>query len=625
MNMIKKNKKKSFLCTIFSTINVLHGLIAISPIYIIKESFVNNLGFKIDKLAIFGILSIIFWTLFFIIFLKYLILIVSINNSGEGGILTLMSITAKKINSKSTFVIVILGLISMCLFFGDIIIIPSISIISVIEEISIYYLSFEKFIFIISIAIFTFLFFIQKKIKNEFNNIFSFLISIWFILVGLIGLKGIYINPEILLAINPKYLINFFKHYKLNAFFVFGTLILLISISEILYINIGRFSKLEIRKSWLFFVFPMIMINCFGQGSIILLYPESISHPFFFLVPDWARFFTFTFAIIISIISSQNIISSIFYLTRQAVRLGYLPNIKIFYTSEVKSRRIYIPCINWIFYLSAVIQISIFKNLHNLILIYGIGSIITMSLTTFFSLLFFKKKFEKFKILKITFLLTILILEFFIFISNSYKIICGGWFPIVFGIIFFTIMITWKVETFNLLLHTHNNSNSIKLFIKNLRKNNLLKVNGTSVFMSSMDNTIPLSIIHNIKHNKVLHEKIIFLNIKTEDSPFIKKECRVEIEKLNNGFWGVKAYYGFKETPDIKEIFHFCNLLGISLNIMETSFFISHESLILGKRPWYLAIRAKLFIFLKRNSLGSTYQYSIPLDRVIALGIQVKI
>ncbi|MDQ1237197.1 MAG: KUP/HAK/KT family potassium transporter [Wigglesworthia glossinidia] len=616
--------KKSFLSKIFLTIGIMYGEVAISPIYILKEILNFNLESKFDTSEILGALSLIFWSLIIIYFIKYLIFVTAINSNGEGGILTLMLLSGKKSGPRATLIIVIFGLLSFSLMCGDIITMPAISIMSVIEVVNLNIIKINNFILPISITLISCIFFIQRKIEKDYSKIFSFIIVIWFIFIGILGIHGIYMYPDILNALNPKYSIDFILKYKKTTFFTFGLIVLLISSAEILYINLGRFQHKSIQKFWLFLIFPTLILNYLGQGAVLLLNPNFLIHPFFFLIPKILIIPAIIMLFIISIISVQTIIRSVFSLIRQAVRLGYLPPIRIIYTSE-ESRQIYIPCINLLFYISIIIEIINFKNVHNLILMYGIGMISTMILTTCFSYFFFKKNFKKYRFFKLFLFILILILECSILSLMFIKIKYGSWISVISGLFLFIIMITWKSEKFNLLQKIYENSSSLQSFIKNLNNISFSRVNGTSVFMSKVENIIPLTLLHNISHNKILHKRIIFLTIKTEDIPFTNYESRVYVECLSHNFWKVVARYGFKEKPDIKEVFHFCELSGLSCQIMDSSFFLSYEILILDKRPWYLVLRAKLFMLLARNSLELIDKYGIPSDRIISLGMQIKI
>lgn len=621
---MKKYNIKLFLSKIFLTISIIYGEIAISPIYVLKEIFYFNLGLKIEKLEVFGILSLIFWSLIIIYFIKYLIFVISINNNGEGGILTLMLLSGRQSRPRSTLIIVIFGLLGFSLMYGDIIIIPTISIVSVIEILDTYTIKINKFILPLSIIVLTCIFFAQRKIEKDYSKFFSLVITAWFILIGISGIRGICMYPEILNALNPKYLLNFILIYKKFSFFTCGIIVLLISSAEMLYINLGRFQRKTIQRSWLFFIFPALMLNYFGQGAVLLLKPNILIHPFLFLIPKIIIIPVIIVLFTISILSVQMIIVSVFSLIRQAVRLGYLPPMRIIYTSK-ESRQVYIPCINWLLYISIIIMIINFQNVHNLLLMYGMGMINVMILTTSFAYFFFNKNFKKYKIFKNFIFFFILILEFTILSLMFSKIKYGGWISILLGLFLFIIMITWKSERFNLLQKIYENSGSLKSFIASINNISFARVEGTSVFMSKVENMIPLTLLHNINHNKVLHKRVIFLTIKTEDSPFSHYTSRVYVECLSHNFWKVIARYGFKEKPDIKEVFHFCELSGLSCQIMDSSFFLSYELLILDKRPWYLVLRAKLFMLLSRNSSEIFDKYGIPSDRIIALGMQIKI
>lgn len=370
---------------------------------------------------------------------------------------------------------------------------------------------------------------------------------------------------------------------------------------------------------------PSLVLNYFGQGALLLSKPAAIKNPFFLLAPDWALIPLLILATLATVIASQAVISGVFSLTRQAVRLGYMPPVRIIHTSEMEVGQIYIPFINWLLYIAMVLAIVSFEHSSNLAAAYGIAVTGTMVLISILSCTVARKNWHWNLLLVSVLLLALLCLDVPMFAANALKIFSGGWLPLLLGFLMFIAMTPWKSERFRLLRRIHEHGNSLEALIASLEKSPPVRVPGTAVFMSRAMNVIPFALLHNLKHNKVLHERVVLLTLRTEDAPFVHNVRRVTIEALSPTFWRVVASYGFKETPDMEEIFHRCGLEGLSCRMMETSFFMSHESLILGKRPWYLMVRGKLFMALSRNALRAPDQYLIPSNRVIELGTQIEI
>jgi KUP system potassium uptake protein len=394
---------------------------------------------------------------------------------------------------------------------------------------------------------------------------------------------------------------------------------------EALYADMGHFGKFPIRLAWFSVVLPSLVLNYFGQGALLLKNPEAIKNPFFLLAPDWALIPLMLLATLATVIASQAVISGVFSLTRQAVRLGYLPPMRIIHTSEMESGQIYIPVINWTLYAAVVIVIISFEHSSNLAAAYGIAVTGTMVLTSILSCTVALKNWNWNVVLVGALLAVLLIIDVPMFAANATKLFSGGWLPLMLGLVMFVIMTTWKSERFRLLRRMHEHGNSLDAMIASLEKSPPVRVPGTAVYMSRATNVIPFAMLHNLKHNKVLHERVVLLTLRTEDAPFVHNVRRVAIDQLSPTFWRVVASYGFKETPNVEEIFHRCGLEGLPCRMMETSFFMSHESLIVGKRPWYLRLRGKLFVTLSRNALRAPDQFEIPPNRVIELGTQVEI
>ncbi|WP_241647651.1 low affinity potassium transporter Kup [Rosenbergiella metrosideri] len=622
--MNSENKQSTAALTL-AAIGVVYGDIGTSPLYTLRECLSGEFGFGIEQQSVFGFLSLIFWLLVVVVSLKYISYVMRADNAGEGGILTLMSLAGRNTHATATAVVLILGLIGGSFFFGEVVITPAMSVLSAIEGLEIAAPSLDVFIVPISIVVLTLLFVIQKHGTGLVGKLFAPVMLLWFILLAVFGINGIINNPAVLQALNPWYALQFFLHYKTISFFALGSVVLAITGVEALYADMGHFGKLPIRIAWMLVVLPSLVMNYFGQGALLLKHPEAIKNPFFLLAPDWALIPMLILATFATVIASQAVISGVFSLTRQAVRLGYLPPMRIIHTSENESGQIYIPVVNWLLYTAVVLVIVSFKHSSNLAAAYGIAVTGTMVLTTLLSCTVARKNWHWSLFSVVPLCIFLLCIDVPLFSANLVKILSGGWLPLTLALVMFIIMTTWKSERFRALRKMHEHGNSLEAMISSLEKHPPVRVTGTAVYMTRVKNIIPFALLHNLKHNKVLHERVVLLTLRTEDAPYVHNVHRVSIEQLSPTFWRVIASYGWREIPNMEDIFHRCGLEGLNCRMMETSFFMSNESLILGKRPWYLRLRGKLFLLLQRNALRAPDQFEIPPNRVIQLGTQVEI
>ncbi len=617
--------KRSLPAVTLAAIGVVYGDIGTSPLYTLRECFSGHYGFNVEPSVVYGFLSLIFWLLVIVVSAKYLSFVLRADNAGEGGILTLMSLAGRNTSAKATAILVILGLIGGSFFYGEVVITPAMSVLSAMEGLEIAAPNLDSYIVPLSILVLTLLFFIQKHGTGLVGKLFAPVMLVWFLVLAVLGLNSIIGNPEVLRAINPMWAFDFFIQHKGFAFLALGAVVLSITGVEALYADMGHFGKMPIRLAWFSIVLPSLILNYFGQGALLLKNPEAIKNPFFLLAPDWALIPMLVLATLATIIASQAVISGVFSLTRQAVRLGYLPPMRIIHTSEMEAGQIYVPVINWLLYFAVVLVILGFEHSSNLAAAYGIAVTGTMVLTTILSCTVAYKNWHWKGFIVAVLAAVLLFIDVPLFAANATKILSGGWLPLVLALMMFIVMTTWKSERFRLMRRMHEHGNSLEAMIASLEKSPPVRVPGTAVYMSRAINVIPFALLHNLKHNKVLHERVVLLTLRTEDAPFVHNVRRVTIEQMSPTFWRVVASYGFKETPNVEEVFHRCGLEGLSCRMMETSFFMSHESLILTKRPWYLYFRGKLFIALSRNALRAPDQFEIPPNRVIELGTQVEI
>ncbi|MCA5920917.1 low affinity potassium transporter Kup [Pectobacterium brasiliense] len=617
--------KRSLPAVTLAAIGVVYGDIGTSPLYTLRECLSGQFGFGVEPNSVFGFLSLIFWLLVLVVSLKYLTYVMRADNAGEGGILTLMSLAGRNTSDRMTSVLVIMGLIGGSFFYGEVVITPAISVMSAMEGLEIAAPSMDSYIVPLSIVVLTLLFIIQKHGTGSVGKLFAPVMLIWFLTLGVLGARSIIANPEVLQALNPMYAVRFFIEYKAVSFFALGAVVLAITGVEALYADMGHFGKFPIRLAWFTVVLPSLVLNYFGQGALLLKDPEAIKNPFFLLAPDWALIPLMILATLATIIASQAVISGVFSLTRQAVRLGYLPPMRIVHTSDMESGQIYIPAINWMLYIAVVIVIVSFEHSSNLAAAYGIAVTGTMVITSILFCTVAVKNWLWNRYLAWMLLAGLLIIDVPMFLANVVKILSGGWLPLALGMVMFIIMTTWKSERFRLLRRLHEHGNSLDAMIASLEKTPPTRVPGTAVYFSRATRVIPFALLHNLKHNKILHERVVLLTMRTEDAPYVLNARRVTVEQLSPTFWRVIANYGWRETPDVEEVFQRCWQDGLTCQMMETSFFMSNESLVIGERPWYLRLRGKLFMMLSRNALRAADQFEIPPNRLIELGIQVEI
>ncbi|CAM3656320.1 low affinity potassium transporter Kup [Rahnella victoriana] len=623
--MTQTKNKSSLLTVTVACIGVVYGDIGTSPLYTLRECLTGQAGIAVTQSALFGFLSLIFWLLMLVISVKYISFVMRADNDGEGGILTLMALAIRNLNPRWIPFIMFIGLVGGSFFYGDGVITPAISVLSAIEGLEIIEPSLDRFIIPFAIAVLTLLFFIQKKGTGMVGNIFAPVMVLWFVTIGALGIGGIVRNPEVLQAMNPYWALHFFVEYKIVSFFALGMVVLSVTGGEALYADMGHFGKKPIRIAWFALVGPSLVMNYFGQGALLLSQPAAIKNPFFLLAPDWALIPLLVLATLATVIASQAVISGVFSLTRQAVRMGYLPPMRIIYTSDVESGQIYIPVVNWLLYFAVLIAIVSFKHSGNLASAYGIVVTGTMVITSVLLGIVMVKNWGWKSWAGGLSMAVMLLIDIPLFAANLIKLFSGGWLPVAIGLSILVIMLTWKTERSRLLRRLRQDPEALESLISSLEKAPPQRVPGTAVVMSRGQYEVPLVLLHNLKHNKILHERVVLLTIVTEDVPYVHNVRRVTIEQLSPAFWRVVASYGWREKPNVTDILYRCGLEGLKSSMNETSFFLSRDTFILGEpRPWYLKARAKLFQVLQRNSLRAPEHYHIPPNRVIELGAVVR-
>ncbi|WP_447506799.1 potassium transporter Kup [Acinetobacter oleivorans] len=620
-------KKATLPATALAALGVVFGDIGTSPLYALKESFHAAHGLGIQPENVLGILSIIFWCLMLIISIKYVAIVMRADNNGEGGIMALLALNLRKAkiaDNKKIYMIAI-GFIGASLFFGDGIITPAISVLSAVEGLSIATNVFDPFIMPIAITIIIALFLVQKHGTAFVGKFFGPITMVWFLSLGLLGLHSVIQTPVVLGMFSPHWAIQFIYHHPVMTFFVMGAVVLTVTGGEALYADMGHFGPVPIRLAWFFVVLPCLVLNYAGQGALLLRDPAAIQNPFYLLVPQWALYPMIIMATMATVIASQAVISGVFSLARQAIQLGYLPRLSIKHTSESEEGQIYVPFLNWLLLIAIIILILIFKTSSNLASAYGLAVTLTMLCDTILVAVFIYSawKWSMPKVLLL--IIPFFILESVLVAATSLKILSGGWVPLLIGAIAVTILMTWKRGRELTFAKLEHDTLSLDLFVKSIG-NSVHWVPGDAVFMTGTPNVVPHAMLHNIKHNKVLHQRNILVTVVIEDVPFVVPEERISTETLAEHFFRIKIFYGFKDEMNVpKALMQAYEQLGLEYDLMHISFFISRDRIVHsvgdGMSPW----REKLFISMQRNTSPVSDFYQIPTNRVVELGSQIEI
>ncbi|WP_024872328.1 low affinity potassium transporter Kup [Tolumonas lignilytica] len=619
------HQKQSLPAITLAAIGVVYGDIGTSPLYTFKECFSPHIGLPPTQPVVFGFLSLIFWSLVLVVSIKYLAFVLRADNRGEGGILTLMSLAGRNTYAGTTTVLLVLGLIGGGFFYGEVVITPAMSVLSALEGLSVATPSLTPYILPAAISVLTGLFLIQRHGTGNVGKMFGPVMLIWFLSLGILGTISIFKNPQVLAAIHPHWAIQFFITHKIVAFISLGSVVLAITGVEALYADMGHFGKFPIQLAWFSIALPGLLLNYFGQGALLLSDPKAIENPFFMLAPEWLVFPMVLLSTIATVIASQAVISGVFSLTRQAVRLGYLPGMTILHTSEVEAGQIYIPFINWMLYLAVLVVVMTFRASSNLAAAYGIAVTGTMVITSILACTVATHNWDWPKRLVKVILIGLLLIDVPFFLANVTKLFAGGWLPVMLGTLMFTIMATWKWERFLLLRQLSRMSMPLESFVAMVEKEVPQKVPGTAIYLSRTQQGVPHALLHNLNHNHVLHERIVLMTFRTQDVPYVDPDQHIQIDSLSPNVWRISVTYGFHETPDVYEVFRRCAMKGMAFNLNSTTFFLSRETLIPSHRSILARMRAALFIWLSKNSLRTNDFIHVPADRVVEMGVQVEV
>jgi KUP system potassium uptake protein len=605
-------------------IGVVFGDIGTSPLYSLKESFAGPHPLPIDRPHIFGVLSLIFWTMTLVVTLKYVFVTMRADNDGEGGSLALLALIMRSGKKRWTRGIVLLGVAATALFYGDAIITPAISVLSAVEGLEVVHDGFAPFVVPISIVILIGLFLIQSRGTAKVGLVFGPVMLFYFLVIGLMGLGGILRDPSILAAVNPWWALNFFLLDPGLAFLALGSVVLAVTGAEALYADMGHFGRRSISVAWLYVAFPCLLLNYLGQSALLLDDPAAIDNPFFRMAPDWARLPLVGLATIATVIASQAVISGAYSVTQQAVQLGFLPRLRIEHTSARAAGQIYVPLVNWLLLIFVLLLVLTFRSSGSLASAYGIAVTGTMVITSVMLgiLVFSIWKWNRWAAgLMVG---TFLIVDGAYFASNVTKIPDGGWFPLLVGACAFTVLTTWATGRRLLREHLFQSSMPLDLFINTAAKS-VRRVPGTAVFLSASPEGAPPALLHNLKHNKVLHERIVILTVKVMGRPHVDEADRVEFTTLAPDFYRIVLRYGFMQEIDVPAAMALARECGPPFRTMETSFFLGRQTLIASDKPGMAIWREKLFAWMMRNAESAMEFFKLPTNRVVELGSQLEI
>jgi KUP system potassium uptake protein len=608
-------------------LGVVYGDIGTSPLYALRECFHGEHGVTPTHDNVLGVLSLIFWSLTLIISIKYILFVMRADNNGEGGILALLALVAQSPGArrKSRATLIALGLFGAALLYGDGMITPAISVLGAVEGLDVATHIFEPYIVPITLAILVTLFMIQSRGTARVGLLFGPVMVVWFVSIALLGLRWVLREPRVLAAFNPLHGAEFFIANGWHGFVVLGAVFLVVTGGEALYADMGHFGPKPIRVAWFSLVLPALFLNYLGQGAMVLLDPGTASSPFYMMAPRWALYPLVVLATVAAIIASQALISGAFSLTRQAIQLGYSPRLDIAYTSEHHQGQIYLPQVNWTLMICTLGLVVGFRSSSALAAAYGIAVTLTMLITTMLAYLVARGAWGVPRPVAGSIALFFFLIELAFFGANLTKVQHGGWFPLVVGALVYTLLSTWKKGRALLAERMKERLYPFDRFLQDIEAYPPQRVTGTAIFMTSNLTGTPPTLLHNLQHNKVLHERVILLTVVTSDVPHVTPGKRAEVEDLGQGFYRLTLRYGFMEEPDVPDALKEASRRGFPISLAETTFFLGLETLLPTRRPGLPLWRERLFVLIARNAVRANAFFKIPPERVVELGMQVEL
>jgi KUP system potassium uptake protein len=620
--------RRHLLYLALGALGVVYGDIGTSPLYAFREAFHESHGIEPNTQNVLGVLSLIFWALVLVISVKYVVFVMRADNQGEGGILALTALIIPPSGIKRltrNWGLILLGIFGTSLLFGEGMITPAISVLSAVEGLQIATPLFEPYIVPITIVILIALFLVQSKGTAGIGKVFGPITFVWFLTMALLGTYWILEHPTVLSAVSPQHAIAFFSINGWTGFLVLGSVILVVTGAEALYADMGHFGKEPIRLAWFGVPMPSLLLNYFGQGALLLEHPEAVENPFFRMTPTWALYPVVIVAALATVIASQALITGAFSLAMQAIRLSYLPRLAVEHTSSEEQGQIYIPGINWLLMVSCILLVLAFRSSSNLAAAYGVGVATTMVITTILLCVVQRKRWKWPLPVVVIFGAFFLVIDFAFWGANIVKIPSGGWFPLVIAAIGFTLMTTWRRGRTILVQRLRETTIPWEKLQELIEHHEVVSVPGTAIYMSGDPYAIPPALSHNLAHNRVLHEKVIFLSVIVKDKPRVPLVDRVEVEPIQQGFYRVILNYGFMDHFNVPRDLLLTRLKGLEINPKEVSYFLGRERVLASDKPGMALWREQLFIVMTRNSRNATDFFRLPPDRVVELGAQVEI
>ena len=618
--------KSSLAALTLGAIGVVYGDIGTSVLYAVKEVF-NHGHVAVTPDNVYGLMSIFFWTMTVIVSIKYVALVLRADNHGEGGLIAMLALASTAVKDKPQLrrVLLVVGIFGTSLFYGDGVITPAISVLSAVEGLEVVSPAFKQGVIPITLAILFALFAVQKHGTAGIGKFFGPITLVWFLVIAVLGVSQIVTNPGILWALSPHYAVQFMWANPGTTFVVLGAVVLCVTGAEALYADLGHFGKKPIRLAWFSVVMPCLVLNYFGQGALLLTNPEAVKNPFYLMAPDWALLPLVALATMATVIASQALITGAFSVTKQAIQMGYLPRLRIMHTSVRDAGQIYMPFVNWGLFVTIVLAVVMFRSSSNLAAAYGIAVCTDMLITTVltFYVIRYGWKYPLWLCLAATGVF--FVVDFAFFASNLMKLFAGGWFPLVIGGIVFSLMMTWKEGRHILNQKLRADAIDLPSFLDAVFVSPPARVEGTAVFLTAEPGTVPNALLHNLKHNKVLHEQNLFVTVRNHEVPWIGMNKRTEIESLGHHCWQVTVHYGFKNDLDLPKALQHIKGRGCELEAMNTSYFLSRDTVVPtiggGMMPW----REKLFAQMHHNASGAADFLNLPNNAVVELGSKIEI
>jgi len=626
--LTEQHKKSSLAALTLAAVGIVYGDIGTSPLYTLKTIFDPEHGLALTEANLQGIISLIFWGLSFIVSLKYVSLVLRADNRGEGGIMALMALA---LNSVSKFAqgwhypLMLLGVFGATMFYGDSVITPAISVLGAIEGLEVAAPGLEQYIVPLTIIVLITLYAVQRHGTAGIGRWFGPIMVIWFAALAAMGVVNIIEAPQILWALNPLHALRFMFENRMIAFVALGAVVLAFTGAEALYADMGHFGKKPIRAAWFLIVFPALALNYLGQGALLMMHPEAISNPFFQQLGAWSVYPLVVLSTLAAVIASQATISGTFSMTKQAIALGLLPRMRVMHTSATEIGQIYIPAVNWIQLIVVLLAVIGFGSSDKLAGAYGIAVTATMLATTVLTFFVIRYRWNLPLWLCLGATGFFFAIDILLFSASTLKLFHGGWFPLLLGAVLFTIMLTWKRGRELVFENLQKHAIPLEEFLSSLFVAPPTRVYGTAIFLRGESDGVPHALLHNLSHNKVLHERVVFFTVHVIEEPYVAPDDQVKVTDLGHQCYQLNVYYGFKDEPDIPKALALCECLGLPFEMMETSFFIARQTVISAPGSGMATWREHLFVTMSRNARGAADYYQIPPNRVIELGTQVEI